>query len=70
MEIVSKGDVVVSFSRGRKEPLPEVETNIWSCTNDDCQGWMRESFSFNETPKCPLCQSVMKEEVKILPKLD
>lgn len=59
----------MSFSRGRKEPLPEVETNIWSCTSEDCQGWMRESFSFNETPKCPLCQSDMKEEVKMLPKL-
>lgn len=59
----------MSFSRGRKEPLPEVETNVWTCTSEDCQGWMRESFSFNETPKCPLCQSGMKEEVKMLPKL-
>lgn len=59
----------MSFSRGRKEPLPEVETKIWTCTNDECQGWMRDSFSFKETPTCPLCDSKMEKEVKMLPKL-
>ncbi len=60
----------MAFSRGPKEPLPEVETNVWSCTNDDCQGWMRESFSFAKEPECPLCQSDMEQEIRILPDLE
>ncbi|WP_217588467.1 cold-shock protein [Lentibacillus saliphilus] len=60
----------MSFSRRPKEPVPEVETNVWACTNDDCQGWMRESFSFDETPKCPLCKADMKQEVRTLPELE
>lgn len=60
----------MAFSRGQKEPLPEVETNVWACTSETCQGWMRESFSFNTNPECPLCQSEMKKEVRMLPGLE
>ncbi|WP_072889027.1 cold-shock protein [Ornithinibacillus halophilus] len=59
----------MAFSRGPKEPVPEVETNIWSCASDDCNGWMRESYSFEEEPQCPLCQSGMEREVRVLPEL-
>lgn len=59
----------MSFSRNRKEPVKEVETNVWACTSEQCQGWMRESFSFSKTPDCPLCQSEMIEEVRMLPEL-
>lgn len=59
----------MSFARNRKEPVQEVETNVWSCTSDQCQGWMRESFSFSEAPDCPLCESEMIEEVRVLPEL-
>ncbi|TFJ94307.1 cold-shock protein [Lentibacillus salicampi] len=60
----------MSFSRGPKQPVPEVETNVWSCTNEDCAGWMRESFSFNEEPECPLCHASMEKEVRVLPELE
>lgn len=66
---VMKGDVVMSFARGPKEPVPEVETNVWSCTSEECQGWMRESYSFEKIPKCPLCESEMEQEVRVLPEL-
>jgi Cold-inducible protein YdjO len=59
----------MSFSRGPKEPVPEVETNIWACTSEDCNGWMRESFSFKEEPECPLCHSSMTQEVRVLPEV-
>ena len=64
-----KGDVFMAFSRGPREPVPEVETTVWACLNDDCQGWMRESYSFKEEPTCPLCQSEMEKEVRVLPEL-
>lgn len=66
----AKGVEKVGFSRGRREPLPEVETIVWSCTNDDCNGWMRDSFSFQEEPNCPLCESEMLKETRVLPKLE
>lgn len=64
-----KGDIIMSFSRGPKEPIPEVDTNVWACTGEECQGWMRESYSFEEVPKCPLCESEMQQEVRVLPEL-
>lgn len=60
----------MAFSREQKESLPDVETNVWACMNRDCQGWMREAFSFRQEPECPLCQSNMKWEVRMLPKLE
>lgn len=64
-----KGDILMSFARGPKEPVPEVDTNVWACVSEDCQGWMRESYSFESVPKCPLCQSEMIQEVRVLPVL-
>ncbi len=60
----------MAFSRGRREPLPEVETLVWSCTNDSCHGWMRDSFSFQKEPNCPLCDSEMLQETRVLPKIE
>jgi len=59
----------MSFARGPKEPVQEVDTKVWSCTGDSCQGWMRESYSFDQDPKCPLCNSVMEKETRVLPEL-
>ncbi|MEE8673501.1 MAG: cold-shock protein, partial [Heyndrickxia faecalis] len=42
-------------------------TTVWACTNDDCNGFMRENFTFEEKPHCPLCHSDMKKEVRVLP---
>jgi Cold-inducible protein YdjO len=30
---------------------------------------MRESFSFEQEPECPLCKSVMTQEVRVLPEV-
>jgi len=59
----------MSFFRGSKEPVAEVETSVWACTSEDCKGWMRESFSFDRDPSCPLCQSSMEKEVRVLPEM-
>ncbi|MFC7395273.1 cold-shock protein [Scopulibacillus cellulosilyticus] len=57
----------MAFNKGPQEPIPEVETDIWSCTNEDCSGWMRDAFSFDSEPVCPLCQSEMVKATKVLP---
>lgn len=57
------------YAKNSQEPTPEVETTIWSCTNDDCKGWMREAYTFAETPTCPMCHAPMQKETRILPEL-
>ncbi|TCP26621.1 cold-inducible protein YdjO [Scopulibacillus darangshiensis] len=60
----------MAFNKGPQEPVPEAETNVWSCTSESCSGWMRDDFSFEDHPKCPLCQAEMVKEVRVLPVLD
>ncbi|WP_186577062.1 cold-shock protein [Aquibacillus kalidii] len=60
----------MAYYNNKREPVPEVETSIWSCTSDDCSGWMRENYSFDKEPACPLCKAEMEKEVRTLPKLD
>lgn len=59
----------MAFSRRQKEPIPEVDTEVWACVNSECPGWMRDSLSFSKEPDCPLCQSEMKKEIRVLPEL-
>ncbi|PYI54462.1 cold-inducible protein YdjO-related protein [Paenibacillus flagellatus] len=49
------------------EELPLEETEIWSCTNDGCNGWMRDDFAFDHTPTCRLCLSPMTRTMKMVP---
>ncbi|GGG16596.1 cold-shock protein [Paenibacillus abyssi] len=55
------------FSKKSKEPLELVQTSIWMCCEDECFGWMRENFSFDKEPLCPLCSSNMEKKTKMLP---
>ncbi|WP_257351234.1 cold-shock protein [Pseudalkalibacillus decolorationis] len=57
------------FSKNQQEPVPEVETKVWSCSNKECSGWMRDGLTFDTTPECPLCKSPMESEIRILPEL-
>ncbi len=56
----------------RKKPfeeVPEELTAIWSCTNDACNGWMRDNFSLDAVPTCHLCHSPMVSGTRMLPQL-
>ncbi|WP_199620317.1 cold-shock protein [Paenibacillus alkalitolerans] len=56
------------YSRKRAlEDIPNEMTSIWSCTKEDCNGWMRDDFSFEAMPCCPQCKSPMINSVKSLP---
>ncbi|WP_307720051.1 cold-inducible protein YdjO-related protein [Paenibacillus koleovorans] len=39
------------------------------CSTDGCSCWMRENFSFLDAPSCPICQSPMVKDMKLLPAL-
>lgn len=51
------------------EPVPEELTDIWTCASDGCNGWMRDNFAFDAEPRCPLCDSDMVRETRMLPHL-
>ncbi|WCF08579.1 cold-shock protein [Paenibacillus thiaminolyticus] len=56
----------------RKKPVEEIpveNTAIWSCMNEDCNGWMRDNFAFDLEPTCPMCSSAMARDMKMLPLL-
>jgi len=56
------------YSRRRPlEDFPTEMTAIWSCSREDCKGWMRNSYSFEEVPTCPQCKSPMISSMKLLP---
>jgi len=57
------------FFKGKEKPvIPEIDTPIRVCVNDDCHGWMREEF-VSEDELCPLCGSSTQKETKILPQM-
>ncbi|WP_322907225.1 cold-shock protein [Paenibacillus campi] len=56
----------------RKSPmddLPEEMTAIWSCTNEKCNGWMRDNFVLSVQPRCGQCNSLMEKSERLLPVL-
>jgi hypothetical protein len=48
------------------DDIPEELTAIWSCTNEECNGWMRDNFVFLFQPTCLQCQSLMVKNEKLL----
>lgn len=53
----------------RRKPLDEIPqelTPVWSCTNEKCNGWIRDNFSFSTQPICPQCQSAMAKSEKMI----
>ncbi|WP_422664952.1 cold-shock protein [Aneurinibacillus uraniidurans] len=61
----------MAFMRARQqlEEVPLFEIVVWSCENESCNGWMRQDYSFIAQPDCPLCQSRMNMENRMLPQL-
>ncbi|MEK8132494.1 cold-shock protein [Paenibacillus filicis] len=57
------------FSKKSSEPTPQEETAIWTCSQAGCSCWMRDSFSFEQDPLCPICSSAMVQGSKLLPVL-
>jgi hypothetical protein len=58
------------YSRKKStEEIPEEATAVWLCSNDSCNGWMRDNFAFEAVPTCRQCQSPMVSGTKNLPLL-
>ncbi|MDQ0089347.1 hypothetical protein J2T12_002759 [Paenibacillus anaericanus] len=59
----------MNYRKKTLEEIPEESTPVWSCSSEDCNGWMRDNFAFDYTPVCPLCSSEMVKGTKMLPQL-
>ncbi|GIQ67520.1 cold-shock protein [Xylanibacillus composti] len=58
------------YARRRSEDeIQKMDTVVWSCTNEDCKVWIRDDYSFEDTPTCTLCGSSMQRSSKLLPVL-
>ncbi|WP_369899717.1 cold-shock protein [Bacillus manliponensis] len=58
--------------RNKKNDVTEVapeQVPVWECGSEECLGWMRKNFSFEEEPTCPLCGSEMTSGERLLPRL-
>jgi hypothetical protein len=49
--------------------IPEEMTEVWTCSNEGCNCWMRNNFAFEAEPDCPSCRVPMVRGTKMLPQL-
>ncbi|OPA81202.1 hypothetical protein BVG16_02425 [Paenibacillus selenitireducens] len=55
------------YRRKSLEEIPQEDTTIWSCQKEDCNGWIRDNFAFENEPECHICHSPMIRSTKMLP---
>jgi len=57
------------FGKKNQEPAEMKETVVWTCSRESCTCWMREDYSFEDQPTCPICSAEMRKGTKMLPTL-
>lgn len=70
--LVKEGAVLIFFNRKSQEEKPEdilMDTEVYSCMDLGCNGWMRKEFASDDL-KCPLCGNETTMEVRELPKIN
>lgn len=45
------------------------DTQVYSCTDESCNGWMRKEFASSDL-RCPLCGNETVMEVRELPVIE
>lgn len=56
----------MGFGRRNQEEIVTEETKIWECTSDSCKCWVRDNFKSSEVPTCPICNSEMRQNTRVL----
>lgn len=57
------------YGKRNQEPLAQEQTEVWECTVEDCKGWMRKDFSYDNHQKCPLCGNYMEAGERLINKI-
>lgn len=65
-----EADVIFYGKRNNEEKLENilVDTEVYSCSDDSCIGWMRKDFATDDL-NCPMCGNGMNLETRELPKM-
>lgn len=69
--LIKKEAVPIFYGKRAKEEEIEiilVDTEIYSCTDDSCIGWMRKDFVADDL-LCPMCGNEMVHQMRELPKI-
>ena len=45
------------------------EAMVWTCSGEECNGWMRPEYALTEQPDCPHCGSGMQMQNKLVPSM-
>lgn len=68
---IKKEAVPIFYGKRAKDEEVEVimlETEIYSCMDNACIGWMRKDFVTDDL-LCPMCGNEMAAEIRELPKI-
>lgn len=57
------------YSKKKAVDVPLEMTAVWHCTQEGCNGWMRDNFAFEVVPTCHRCNTPMVSGMKELPVL-
>lgn len=62
--------MTIFFKKAQDDKPEEVfmDTVVYACSGDSCNGWMREEFATADL-KCPLCGNETIQEVRELPQI-
>lgn len=68
---IKKEAVPIFYGKKNNEEKIEnilVDTEVYSCMDDSCNGWMRKEFA-TEDLMCPMCGNQTIKEMRELPKI-
>jgi hypothetical protein len=57
------------YNNRNQEPLAQEQIEVWECTVEECKGWMRKDFSYDDHQKCPLCGNHMRSRKRLIDKI-
>jgi predicted RNA-binding Zn-ribbon protein involved in translation (DUF1610 family) len=64
--------ILIFFNRkAQEEKTMDIlkDTQVYSCTDESCNGWMRKEFASSDL-RCPLCGNETVMEVRELPVIE
>lgn len=68
---MEKEAIVIFFGKKsleEKEEMVYETTDVYSCIDDNCNGWMRKDYATDDL-LCPICGNQTVHELRELPKI-
>ena len=52
-------EMIIRFNHRKKAEETMVDAQVWCCSSSDCRIWMRQEFTLDPNPSCPVCGAEM-----------